>query len=122
MEKRRADRFNECAVLIQKNMRRYITRRDYLLMKDITMRLQQVARKNMGMRNLLLVRQERVVLLIQTHARGYLAKRRMDEQRNFLSRVQAGRMIGYCVLYMHDLTFVCYSMPWSFGSQSIWQL
>ncbi|KAI7877860.1 hypothetical protein K492DRAFT_231486 [Lichtheimia hyalospora FSU 10163] len=89
MEKRRADRFNECAVLIQKNMRRYITRRDYLLMKDITMRLQQIARRNVGKRNLLLLRQERVVLLIQTHVRGYLAKRRMDEQRNFLSRVQA---------------------------------
>lgn len=94
-------------------------------MKDITMRLQRVARKNMGMRNLLLLRQERVVLLIQTHARGYLAKRRMDEQRNFLSRVQAGRSIkrlDIVYLYMHDLTLVCYSMPWSFGSQSIWQL
>lgn len=100
MEKRRADRFNECAVLIQKNMRRYIARRDYLLMKDITLRLQQIARKNMGMRNLLLLRQERVVLLIQTHARGYLAKRRMDKQRNFLSRVQAGKdyqKMGCCL-------------------------
>ncbi|KAI9315178.1 P-loop containing nucleoside triphosphate hydrolase protein [Dichotomocladium elegans] len=89
LEKRRADRFNECAVLIQKNMRRYLARQHYLQTKIITLRLQRVARMKMGMRKLELLRQERAAVVIQKYMRGHLGRKRVDARRNFVTRVQA---------------------------------
>ncbi|KAI8137073.1 P-loop containing nucleoside triphosphate hydrolase protein [Fennellomyces sp. T-0311] len=89
MEKRRADRWNECVVLLQKNMRRFITRIRYMRTKDLAQRLQQVARKKMGMRKLELLRQERAVVSIQKYWRGYLARKQLETRRNFVTRLQA---------------------------------
>ncbi|KAI9488412.1 P-loop containing nucleoside triphosphate hydrolase protein [Zychaea mexicana] len=89
MEKLRADRWNECVVLLQKNMRRFITRIRYLRTKDLALRLQQVARKKMGQRQLELLRQERAVITIQKYARGFLARKQLERRRNFVTHLQA---------------------------------
>ncbi|KAI9257981.1 P-loop containing nucleoside triphosphate hydrolase protein [Phascolomyces articulosus] len=89
MEKLRADRWNECVVLLQKNMRRFITRIRYLRTKDLAQRLQQVARKKVGQRKLELLRQERAVITIQKYARGFLARKQMERRRQFVVLLQA---------------------------------
>lgn len=92
MEKLRADRWNECVVLLQKNMRRFMVRQRYLRMREITIRLQQVARKKYAIRKLELLRQEKAVIAIQKYWRGYLARKRMAQQRAFVTRLQAGKI------------------------------
>ncbi|KAF7723875.1 Myosin type-2 heavy chain 1 [Apophysomyces ossiformis] len=71
------------------NMRRLVVRVRYLRMKDIALRLQQVARKKMGIRMLKERRQEKSVIMIQSFCRTYLAKQRMLRQKEFVIRLQA---------------------------------
>lgn len=89
MEKLRADRWNECVVLLQKNMRRFIVRLRYVRMKDLATRLQQVARRKVAIRKIDLLKKEQAVLAIQKYWRGYLARKRMEERRMFAVRLQA---------------------------------
>ncbi|KAI9017941.1 P-loop containing nucleoside triphosphate hydrolase protein [Phycomyces nitens] len=88
MEKLRADRWNECAILLQKNMRRFVIRLRYLRMKEITMMIQQVARKKVAQAVLAHKRQEKVMIMIQSQCRAFLARKRMARQQNFVIRVQ----------------------------------
>ncbi|KAG0166747.1 Myosin type-2 heavy chain 1 [Apophysomyces sp. BC1015] len=89
LEKLRADRWNECAILLQKNMRRLVVRVRYLRMREITIRLQQVARKKMGIRMLEERRQEKSVIMIQSFIRTYLVRQRILRQKAFVVRFQA---------------------------------
>ncbi|KAI8390959.1 P-loop containing nucleoside triphosphate hydrolase protein [Radiomyces spectabilis] len=89
MEKLRSDRWNECTILLQKNMRRFIVRLRYLRMKDIAIRLQQIARKKMGVRKLELLRQEKAAIKIQTAWRRYIARKRYLQQKMFTVQLQA---------------------------------
>lgn len=89
MEKLRADRWNECVVLLQKNMRRFIQRLRYLRMKEITIKLQQVARMKMGKRKLELIKYDRAAVVIQKHCRTFLARRLMERRRSFVTHLQA---------------------------------
>ena len=93
MEKLRADRWNECVVLLQKNMRRFITRIRYMRTKDLAQRLQNVARKKMGQHKLELLRKERAVVTIQKYVRGFLAKKQMERRRQFVVLFQACKFI-----------------------------
>ncbi|KAI7867641.1 P-loop containing nucleoside triphosphate hydrolase protein [Spinellus fusiger] len=89
MEKLRADRWNECAILLQKNMRRFVIRLRYLRMKDITLMLQQVARRKMAKVLLERKRQEKAVVMIQSQCRAFLARKRMERQHTFIVHLQA---------------------------------
>lgn len=92
MEKKRADRWNECVILLQKNMRRFITRIHYMRTKDLAQRLQQVARQKVGKRKLELLRQERAVVVIQKYCRGFLARKQLQKKRDFILHLQAGML------------------------------
>ncbi|KAI8097679.1 P-loop containing nucleoside triphosphate hydrolase protein [Halteromyces radiatus] len=89
LEKLRADRWNECTVLLQKNMRRFITRIRYVRMKELALRLQQVARKKVAQRNMELIRQNNAAVVIQAHVRGYLARQKQKRTLAFVISLQA---------------------------------
>ncbi|KAI8330711.1 P-loop containing nucleoside triphosphate hydrolase protein [Chlamydoabsidia padenii] len=89
MEKLRADRWNECTVLLQKNMRRFITRIRYVRMKELALRLQQVARKKMALRNMDLMRKNKAAVVIQSLVRGFLARQKQKRQVDFVMNLQA---------------------------------
>ncbi|KAI8072331.1 P-loop containing nucleoside triphosphate hydrolase protein [Gongronella butleri] len=89
LEKMRADRWNECTILLQKNMRRFITRIRYLRMKDLSLRLQQVARKQVAKRQLVHLRHEKSAVMIQSQIRGYLARDRQRKTVEFIVHLQA---------------------------------
>ncbi|KAI8376428.1 P-loop containing nucleoside triphosphate hydrolase protein [Radiomyces spectabilis] len=89
MEKLRADRWNQCAILIQKNMRRYIVRARYLRMKELAIGLQQIARKKMGQRKLELLRQEKAAIVIQKNWRRYTVRKDYLRQRARIVAIQA---------------------------------
>ncbi|ORX48771.1 hypothetical protein DM01DRAFT_1338431 [Hesseltinella vesiculosa] len=89
LEKLRADRWNECTILLQKNMRRFITRIRYLRMKDLSLRLQQVARRKVGQRQLLHLKHDKVATVIQAQVRGFLARQRQKKIIAFITNIQA---------------------------------
>jgi myosin-5 len=91
MEKLRADCWNECTVLLQKNMRRFITRIRYVRMKELALRLQRIARKKVALHNMQLIRQNNAVVVIQAHVRGFVARQQQKRHLNFVVNLQAGR-------------------------------
>ncbi|KAG0174050.1 Myosin type-2 heavy chain 1 [Apophysomyces sp. BC1034] len=90
MEKLRTDRWNECAIILQKNMRRFIARIHYLRTKELVMKLQQIARQKMGVRKLELLRQEKAAVVIQKYWRRYIVRKRYLKQRALIVQLQAG--------------------------------
>ncbi|KAG2181223.1 hypothetical protein INT43_008806 [Umbelopsis isabellina] len=88
LEKLRADRWNDCAILIQKNIRRFIMRIRYLKMRDLAVRLQAVARKKVGQANLQYLREEKAAILVQKNWRRYIARKQYLKQRAFIIRLQ----------------------------------
>ncbi|KAI8638134.1 P-loop containing nucleoside triphosphate hydrolase protein [Parasitella parasitica] len=89
LEKCRRDRWDECTILLQKNMRRFIVRIGYLRKLDLISRLQRVARQKMGARNLVLARQNIAALKIQTEWRRYIQRKRYLRQQAFVVHMQA---------------------------------
>ncbi|KAF7730180.1 Myosin type-2 heavy chain 1 [Apophysomyces ossiformis] len=90
MEKLRSDRWNECAVVVQKNVRRYIVRIRYLRIREMVTKLQQIARQKMGLRKLEKLRQERAAVVIQKYWRRYIVRKRYLRQRALIIQLQAG--------------------------------
>ncbi|CAO3694231.1 unnamed protein product [Umbelopsis ramanniana] len=88
LEKLRADRWNDCAILLQKNMRRFIIRIRYLRMRDLALRLQSVARKKVGQAKLQLLREEKAAILVQKNWRRYITRKRYLAQRAFIVKLQ----------------------------------
>lgn len=111
MEKLRADRWNECTVLLQKNMRRFITRIRYVRMKDLALRLQQVARRKMALRNMDLIRQNNAAVVIQSLVRGHLARQKEKRQAEFVTYLQAGTEKKPCKLRFTNTLFTLNSYP-----------
>ncbi|CEP06860.1 hypothetical protein [Parasitella parasitica] len=89
LEKCRRDRWNECTILLQKNMRRFIVRIGYLRKLDLISRLQRVARQKVGAKRLQLARQDKAALKIQTEWRRYIQRRRYLRQKDFVVHLQA---------------------------------
>ncbi|CAO0801374.1 unnamed protein product [Mucor circinelloides] len=89
LEKCRRERWDECTILLQKNMRRFIVRIGYLRKLDLISRLQRVARQKMGVRKLELARQEIAAIKIQTEWRRYIQRKRYLKQRAFVIHLQA---------------------------------
>jgi myosin-5 len=94
LEKLRADRWNDCAILLQKNMRRFIIRIRYLRMRDLALRLQSIARKKVGQAKLQLLREEKAAILIQKNWRRYITRKRYVAHREFIIHLQ-NAVLGY---------------------------
>ena len=75
MEKWRIDRLNRCAVIIQKFIKMFIYRRQYMKMQEIALKLQTAARAYLARKHLTELRNNAAALKIQSwwkmvHARS----------------------------------------------------
>lgn len=91
MEKLRSDRFNECAILVQKNIRRYVYRTRYLRMQKLALGLQCIARRKVAQAKLQSYREERAAIVIQTEWRRYVARKEYLATRQFILKLQTGK-------------------------------
>ncbi|CAO3691389.1 unnamed protein product [Rhizopus microsporus] len=89
LEKCRRERWDECTILLQKNMRRFIVRIRYLRMLDLISRLQRVARQKMGVKNLEIARQTKAAIKIQAEWRRYIQRKRYLQTCAFIVKLQA---------------------------------
>ncbi|KAI8991579.1 P-loop containing nucleoside triphosphate hydrolase protein [Mycotypha africana] len=88
LEKLRSDRYNECAILLQKNMRRFIYRTRYVRTKELTVQLQCLARKKAAQNKMQLLRKEKAAIIIQKNWRTYLARRAFLSKLAFILKLQ----------------------------------
>ncbi|KAI8990068.1 P-loop containing nucleoside triphosphate hydrolase protein [Pilobolus umbonatus] len=89
LDKCRRERWDECTILLQKNMRRFIVRINYLRKLELIARLQRVARQKYGMYQLEMMRKEKAAIVIQKEWRRYIQRKRYLQQRAFIIHLQA---------------------------------
>ncbi|KAI7880816.1 P-loop containing nucleoside triphosphate hydrolase protein [Mucor mucedo] len=89
MEKLRSDRLSHCAVLIQKNVRRFLARLRYLRIQKMATLLQAIARQRVAKREMDLLRKERAAVVIQKNWRRYIARKKYLKTRAFIIQTQA---------------------------------
>lgn len=92
MEKLRSDRLSHCAVLIQKNIRRFLARLRYLRTQKMATMLQSIARQRVAKREMDLLRKERAAIVIQKNWRRYIARKKYLKTRAFIVQTQAGKI------------------------------
>lgn len=93
LEKLRADRFNECAIILQKHMKRYIYHMRYVRMKELTIRIQCVARRKMASTKIQQLREEKAAITIQKNWKRYIARKQYLSKKVFVLKLQTGKII-----------------------------
>ncbi|KAI9300839.1 P-loop containing nucleoside triphosphate hydrolase protein [Cunninghamella echinulata] len=88
LEKLRNDRWAEVAILIQKNVRRFLARKHYKRIQELIIKVQQVARKKHAQAKLQELRQIKAAIVIQSHWKRYKARKEFLERRHFIIQVQ----------------------------------
>lgn len=88
LEKLRADRMAECAVLVQKNVRRFLTRLRYLRLRDAVIRIQCVARRRIAQGRAQHIRHEHAAIIIQKYWRRYYQRHRYLRTKAFIVDLQ----------------------------------
>lgn len=91
MEKLRADRFNACATLVQKSVRRFIYRNRYVRMRELTLGLQRVARRKVAQAKMQLLRKQKAAIQIQARWRAYVARKQYLAKMQFILQLQTGK-------------------------------
>ena len=76
MEKWRLDRLNRCAVIIQKFIKMFIYRRQYIQMQKITLKLQRIGRGYIARKRLIVLKHNAAALKIQSWWKMAVAKKR----------------------------------------------
>ncbi|KAI9476139.1 MAG: P-loop containing nucleoside triphosphate hydrolase protein [Benjaminiella poitrasii] len=88
LEKLRSDRFNECAVILQKHMRRFIYHTRYIRMKELAIQVQSIARRKVALRKMQALREEKAAIIIQKHWRRYTARKEYLSKISFILKLQ----------------------------------
>ncbi|ORZ15681.1 P-loop containing nucleoside triphosphate hydrolase protein [Absidia repens] len=88
LEKLRSDRYDECATLLQKNIRRFVYRTRYVRIRYLTLRLQCVARTKLAKTRLRILQEERAAITIQASWRRYVARKQFVDQMCFIHKLQ----------------------------------
>ena len=94
LEKLRSDRYNECAILLQKNMRRHIYRTRYVRMRNLAITLQCVARRKVAQAKLQSFREHKAAVTIQSCWRRYVARKQYLATQQFILKLQTGKYIN----------------------------
>ncbi|KAG1355859.1 hypothetical protein G6F62_002230 [Rhizopus arrhizus] len=92
LEKLRSDRFNECAVILQKHMKRYIYHLRYVRMKQLAIQIQCVARlskSKLARTKLCMLRENHAATQIQKLIRGWFARKSYKAKREFIIHIQS---------------------------------
>lgn len=90
MEKLRSDRYDACAIVLQKNMRRFVYRRRYVRLQALIVQLQCLARQKLATHKLQELRQNKAAIIIQTNFRRYIAHKSFVSKKDFIIRLQTG--------------------------------
>ncbi|KAI9309380.1 P-loop containing nucleoside triphosphate hydrolase protein [Cunninghamella echinulata] len=90
LEKLRSDRYDACAVLLQKHMRRYIYRVKYVRIKELTLRLQCIARRKLAEAKLKSLQEEKAAIVIQNQWRRYNTRKEFLFKKEFILKLQTG--------------------------------
>ncbi|KAI7889170.1 P-loop containing nucleoside triphosphate hydrolase protein, partial [Mucor mucedo] len=88
LEKLRSDRFNECAVTLQKHMRRFIYRTRYIRTKELAVQIQCVARRKVALANMRTLKEEKAAIIIQKNWRRYVARKQFVSKQTFILKLQ----------------------------------
>lgn len=89
LEKMRSDRFDACATVLQKNMRRFVYRHRYLRMKEMAVKLQCLARVLIAKKQLSQLKQEKAAITIQKYYRRFSARKQYLQKRELIVKLQA---------------------------------
>lgn len=89
LEKLRSDRLNECAIIIQKNLRMMYWRKRYNLTRQSIINVQTAARAFMARRRAQEVRQNNAAIAIQRIWRGYHQRTNFVKTRNSVISLQS---------------------------------
>ncbi|CAO3629551.1 unnamed protein product [Cunninghamella blakesleeana] len=90
LEKLRSDRYDACAVLLQKHMRRFVYRIKYVRIKEVTLRLQCIARRKVAEVKLRSLQEERAAIVLQNQWRRYNARKEFLSKKAFVLKLQTG--------------------------------
>lgn len=90
-EKLRSDRFDACATVLQKNIRRFVYRHRYLRMREMVLKLQCIARMRIAQRKLALLQQEKAAIIIQTNYRRAVARKEFLAKKDLALKLQRGK-------------------------------
>ncbi|KAI8098944.1 P-loop containing nucleoside triphosphate hydrolase protein [Halteromyces radiatus] len=88
LEKLRSDRYDECATLLQKHMRRFVYRTRYMRMRDLVLRLQCIARSKLAQAQLKSLQEEHAAITVQKHWRRYTARKEFLAKKTFVFKLQ----------------------------------
>ncbi|KAI9257701.1 P-loop containing nucleoside triphosphate hydrolase protein [Sporodiniella umbellata] len=88
LEKIRSDRINDCAVILQKHMKRIIYRGRYLRMKKLTVQIQQIARRKVALLQMLELRREKAAIIIQKNWKRFVVRRSYLIKHEFILKLQ----------------------------------
>ena len=88
LEKLRSDRFDACATVLQKNIRRFVYRHRYLRMKDMAIKLQCLARKLIAKKSLKTLQEEKAAIIIQKNFKRYAARKIYLQKKDFAIKLQ----------------------------------
>ncbi|KAI8369029.1 P-loop containing nucleoside triphosphate hydrolase protein [Blakeslea trispora] len=87
-EKLRSDRYNACAITLQKNIRRFVYRHRYVRMRELVIQVQAVVRRRVGQRQLRQLQEEKAALVIQKNFRRFAARKEFMAKKDFALRLQ----------------------------------
>ncbi|KAF8981487.1 Myosin type-2 heavy chain 1 [Entomortierella lignicola] len=88
MENLRTEKLNGYAVLIQKNVRRFVCQKRFQTRRHAAITLQCFARKVIAQKAVRALREEHSATLLQTFLRGYIERKKYIEARNHVLRIQ----------------------------------
>ncbi|KAI8877643.1 hypothetical protein K501DRAFT_337295 [Backusella circina FSU 941] len=88
LEKLRTDRFDECATVLQKNIRRFIYRQRYIRTQHIILGLQCLVRMRLAKNELHQLQKEKAALLIQTQFRRFSARKEYLVKMDLILKLQ----------------------------------
>lgn len=89
LEKLRNDKINSCAIFIQKNVRRMLCRHHYLRLRFSSIVSRAINVNKFASNIVVLYKKTKIATLLQTAARGYLARKSYQKQRNTIVQIQS---------------------------------
>ncbi|KAI7907846.1 P-loop containing nucleoside triphosphate hydrolase protein [Cokeromyces recurvatus] len=88
IEKLRSDKLYTCAVMIQKNVRRFLARLQYKRALQTIVKLQAITRRQIAVRALEHMRREKAATVIQSNWRRYYARKQFLKTKAFIIQLQ----------------------------------
>lgn len=85
--------------MLQKHMRRFIYRTRYVRTKELTVKLQCIARRKVALCKMQTLREEKAAIAIQKNWRRYTARKEFLSKQSFVLKLQTGNNLVSLKLY-----------------------